>query len=155
MTKTIGSRCGSQYAAAADRAELNRLDLDLHACGITRIVATIADARPGGVVVHCHAGKDRTGLIVALTLSLLGVSDDDIADDYALSGPNVEPLIVEWLDEMSVDPVERERLRALSEPRREVMVDSLAYLRQKYSSAESYLRDGGVPTTRLPGFGRG
>ena len=42
-----------------------------------------ANAAP--VVVHCMAGKDRTGVVCALTLSLLGVSDDDIAADYALT----------------------------------------------------------------------
>ena len=34
---------------------------------------------------HCSAGKDRTGVLAAVLLSVLGVSDDDIAADYALS----------------------------------------------------------------------
>ena len=61
------------------------------------IVAAVADARPGGVLIHCYAGKDRTGMSVALLLSLAGVSDEDIADDYALTMLNLEPLIGEWL----------------------------------------------------------
>src|SRR3954451_5583654 len=36
-------------------------------------VRTVADAPPGGVLVHCAAGKDRTGIVVALLLSLAGV----------------------------------------------------------------------------------
>jgi protein tyrosine/serine phosphatase len=39
----------------------------------------------GGLVVHCAAGKDRTGLIVALTHALAGVRRDDIIADYLLS----------------------------------------------------------------------
>jgi protein-tyrosine phosphatase len=35
------------------------------------------------LVFHCTAGKDRTGVVAALILGLLGVEDDDIADDYA------------------------------------------------------------------------
>ena len=45
----------------------------------------IADPDAAPVVVHCMAGKDRTGVVCALTLALLGVSDEDIAADYALT----------------------------------------------------------------------
>ncbi len=45
----------------------------------------IADADSSPLVVHCIAGKDRTGMVCALTLSLLGVADELVADDYALS----------------------------------------------------------------------
>ena len=38
-------------------------------------------------VVHCTAGKDRTGMVAALTLAALGVPDEVIADDFALTGP--------------------------------------------------------------------
>src|SRR5439155_9395235 len=43
----------------------------------------IADAQALPLVFHCAAGKDRTGVLAALTLSLLGVDDDDVAFDYA------------------------------------------------------------------------
>jgi protein-tyrosine phosphatase len=36
-------------------------------------------------VFHCAAGKDRTGILAAVVLGLLGVDDDVIAADYALS----------------------------------------------------------------------
>ena len=42
------------------------------------------DARPA--VFHCTAGKDRTGLLSALVLSLLGVPEETVVADYALSG---------------------------------------------------------------------
>ncbi|WBB62091.1 tyrosine-protein phosphatase [Streptomyces sp. WMMC500] len=52
------------------------------------IVAAVAAAPPGGVVVHCAAGRDRTGFASFLLLALAGVSAADIAADYLLSGPN-------------------------------------------------------------------
>ena len=132
------------YRSAQTRAELIRLDLDLNQPGICAAVAAIADAPEGGVVVHCHAGKDRTGIVVALILSLLGVADADIADDYAMTAQNIEPLIAEWLDSMSDDPQERQRLRALAMPTPHDMLDALEYLAERYGSAGVYLRDGGV-----------
>ncbi|MGH3040152.1 MAG: tyrosine-protein phosphatase, partial [Gaiellaceae bacterium] len=48
-------------------------------------VAAVADAPDGGVLIHCHSGRDRTGIISALLLSLAGVPDDAIAADYVAS----------------------------------------------------------------------
>ena len=137
------------YRAAETRAELIRLDLDLNQPGICAAVAAIAEAPVGGVLVHCHAGKDRTGIVVALILSVLGVEETDIAEDYALTAENIEPLIVEWLDSTSDDPHERQRLRALAMPTRDDMLDGLEYLTARYGSARAYLRDGGVTEHQL------
>ena len=137
------------YEAATSRSELTRLDLELNWRGVAAAAAAIADAEPGAVLVHCHAGKDRTGVVVAVLLSLIGVTDQDIADDYALTASNIEPLIAEWLDSMSDDPVERERLRVLAMPGREAMLDTLAFLHTRYGSAEAYLRMGGLTDVQL------
>ncbi|MFE2110068.1 tyrosine-protein phosphatase [Kitasatospora sp. NPDC059463] len=56
------------------------------------LITTIAGARPGGLVVHCGAGRDRTGLAALLLLALADVEPAEIAADYLLSAPNVRPL---------------------------------------------------------------
>ncbi|MEV3936960.1 tyrosine-protein phosphatase [Glycomyces sp. NPDC049804] len=45
----------------------------------------LAEAPPGPVLVHCHGGRDRTGILVALALTIAGASPDDIVADYALT----------------------------------------------------------------------
>lgn len=52
---------------------------------LAEAVAVIADAR-GGVLVHCTAGKDRTGLVVALARLAAGASVSDVVKDYVPSG---------------------------------------------------------------------
>ena len=51
-----------------------------------RAIAAVAQAEPGGVLIHCVGGKDRAGQISMLLLALAGVAPEEIAADYRLSG---------------------------------------------------------------------
>jgi protein tyrosine/serine phosphatase len=53
--------------------------------GIGSALRLIAEPDRAPLVMHCFAGKDRTGVLAALTLSLLGVDDEDIAAEYSRS----------------------------------------------------------------------
>ncbi|MER7504986.1 tyrosine-protein phosphatase [Nonomuraea pusilla] len=59
-------------------------------------VETIAATGGTPAVVHCAAGKDRTGLLTALILSMLGVAEDDIVADYALTGLATQRFLDGW-----------------------------------------------------------
>ncbi len=50
----------------------------------------------GPLVFHCASGKDRTGLLAALILSLLGVDEDGVAEDFALTEAATDLLIADW-----------------------------------------------------------
>jgi protein-tyrosine phosphatase len=52
------------------------------------------------VLVHCAAGKDRTGFAVAVVLHALGVAPDDIMTDYLLSSPDQGPEDAERRDHL-------------------------------------------------------
>ena len=65
-----------------------------------KVVAAVAHASPGGVLVHCGRGCDRTGIVSLLLLALAGVAAEDIAEDYARSGLRLaprEPEYQQWL----------------------------------------------------------
>jgi protein-tyrosine phosphatase len=70
--------------------------LDLGAHTVREILEQLAEPEALPAIFFCMAGKDRTGFVAAVILSLLGVSDADIVEDFTLSGDEVLAL-VRWL----------------------------------------------------------
>ncbi|MEV0427240.1 tyrosine-protein phosphatase [Micromonospora sp. NPDC050495] len=114
--------------------------------GLAEAVGLIADSANAPVVVHCVAGKDRTGIVCALTLGVLGVADDAIAADYALSTEASERFSA-WITATmpEADPLPRPFLASPAE----AMTLFLAELRAGYGSIEGYLRHAGVTDAQL------
>lgn len=107
---------------------------------IATALAALADAPPGGVVVHCAEGKDRTGILVALALRLAGVPDPEIATDYAAS--DERPAFRRELDRLPVDEREAFRDRYACHPATIRAV--LDHLDRRYGGVEPYLRKHGL-----------
>ncbi|MCX5205853.1 tyrosine-protein phosphatase [Streptomyces sp. NBC_00237] len=111
---------------------------------VARLVAEPAD---GAVLVHCTAGKDRTGLAVALVLNAVGVDRDAIVADYALSETHLNGT---WADGMmsSVRAMGIEvspRIEALiTRSPAPVMEETLGRLDSRYGGAASYLTAHGL-----------
>ncbi len=62
---------------------------------IAEVCTAIAHAEPGGVLLHCAAGRDRTGLVSLVLLALADVEPEAIAADHALSTDRLRPA---WVD---------------------------------------------------------
>ena len=58
-----------------------------------RALQVLADPQSGTVLVHCAAGKDRTGVVVALALSLVGVVREAVVEDYLLSAERADRIL--------------------------------------------------------------
>lgn len=111
-------------------------------------LGAVAAAPEGGVLVHCQAGKDRTGLVVALLLRLAGVAPEAIAADYAASGPNLASVLDGWIDQAPTEE-ERQRRRRTSETPYEGMLEVLRELERRYGGARGYLLAGGASEEEL------
>lgn len=103
----------------------------------------VAHAPEGAVVIHCVGGKDRTGLLTAFLLNLAGVSDEDVAADYALSAERLRPRHDAWLEAADTE-AERKRLERITQTPPEAIVGVFAELERRYGSIERYLRGAGV-----------
>jgi len=117
--------------------------LESQAHRVAAILEGIDGAPVGGVLVHCAAGKDRTGLVAALLLSLAEVHRDAIVEDYSLSAAWEEGMPSEELAALP-DATERLRSRQIYEPRPELMLRLLSELDRRHGGVAGYLSEAGV-----------
>jgi protein tyrosine/serine phosphatase len=100
-------------------------------------------ALPG--LVHCSAGKDRTGLIAALVLEVIGVPDEVIAADYALSAENLDADTAQVMSRIqAITGGYRVNLGMLGSPP-ELILEALARVRDQAGSVAGYLAWHGLP----------
>ncbi|MER7753901.1 tyrosine-protein phosphatase [Kitasatospora sp. NPDC097643] len=88
------------------------------------------------LVFHCASGKDRTGLIAALVLTLLGVPEDDIAADFALTELATPHFIAEW---HAAHPGRTLRWPGYGRAPETVIRLALADLTTRHGSVDAYL----------------
>lgn len=114
-----------------------------------RIVRLLGEHRNLPVLVHCAAGKDRTGAAVALILAAAGAERDDIVADYARTADHLDALHAQ----LSTVPAYQQRLAAMPEETfsafpetMEIFLDRLA---AEYGGAHGYLQSRGVTADEL------
>ena len=124
---------------------------------LAEAVSAVAGS-PGPVLVHCTAGKDRTGLVVALALGAAGVAQDAVVADYARSGPEVArhraDAVALTLAALALTTDEqREATRLHLESPAAVLEQALAQVDARGGAAR-YLLDHGLPAQDLASLRR-
>ena len=107
---------------------------------VAAAVNAISEADGSAVVFHCSAGKDRTGLLAALMLEVLGVDAETIAADYLLTNQAVEG-ILRRINVMQPDASPTTQSLAAQPLAFQGFQDTL---QGEYGGAESYLQRHGV-----------
>lgn len=109
-------------------------------------VRVIAEAE-APVLVHCTAGKDRTGLVVALTLETLGLDETAILADYEATQANLDG---EWTERMLRRarrfrvPITDNLVEIMAHSPAAALAETLAWLRAEHGGASTYLAAAGV-----------
>ena len=113
---------------------------------VVTAVRLLAAEDAGPALVHCAAGKDRTGVLVALVLDAIGVEREAVIADYALSAEQVEAMFRRWTAAAEV-PMPDDLTPHL--PRAEVIATVLAQLDQQHGAGG---RDGAAGWLRANGL---
>lgn len=140
-TITVGHTKDAMQFSPADYSCMGEMYIemaDANGRQYTDMVRAAAQAK-GMVIVHCMAGKDRTGIVCALILLALGVCDADVVADYQISETNQHHEDDERY--LTANP-EIPRYLMRSEPANMRML--IAHLNGKYGGALAYLKRHGL-----------
>jgi protein tyrosine/serine phosphatase len=110
---------------------------------ISQVLRILANA-PTPAVFHCAAGKDRTGVISALLLSLLGVSEKDIVEDYVFTSLNLDQIVQRLQKTPGYQEIFERLPPSTLHARPETMVSFLSGVRRTYGSMQGYARAAGI-----------
>ena len=114
-----------------------------------RGVELIAEKDQYPVLINCTAGKDRTGILVALVMDLLGIDDDSIGAEYERSNDGIEALI-KYHESIGRRPQGTlEDIRSRMETPAKHIIGFLEGVRAKYGSVEAMMTSNGVSAKSL------
>lgn len=105
---------------------------------ICKALKAVANAPEGAVFYHCFLGKDRTGILSMLLLTIAGVSEDDIVADYQLTYTYLENYIHTHAD--SLWDTNAEMHYSLPQTMRAL----ISYVKEKYGSITEYIKLTGI-----------
>jgi hypothetical protein len=109
---------------------------------VVNALRTIA-AAPGAALVHCAAGKDRTGVVIAMALSAVGVPREQVIADYVATGERIEQI----LDRLRSSPTYAADIDTIPahehDPRPEIMSRFLTHLDDNHGGPVAWLAEQG------------
>jgi protein tyrosine/serine phosphatase len=108
----------------------------------------IATSR-GATIVHCAAGKDRTGTVVGLALSVAGVADEDVVADYVATGERIERVVARLMERPAYGEVLKDQPMEHHRPRPETMARILTVLADRHGGAAGWLREQGWSAAQI------
>ncbi|KDQ34099.1 hypothetical protein PLEOSDRAFT_1095617 [Pleurotus ostreatus PC15] len=107
------------------------------------ILRHIRDQKDHPCLIHCTAGKDRTGVFVALIQLLAGMGEEDIINDYALTTYGLQPLLPTLLKRFEANEVYKNNWSGalnMATAKAETFRAFLSAFREKYGTVEQYIK---------------
>jgi protein tyrosine/serine phosphatase len=142
---TAAQTMGLHRAAVGGTMSDTLRQLAIPGGGLAPAIAAIAESEPG-ILIHCLAGRDRTGIIVAVTLAAIGVPDEEIIADYVASDAELADDYVRF---KSLNPDKAGDVDAAVERRAWTMGEVLTALRRDFGGARAYLVAAGVAPEQI------
>jgi protein tyrosine/serine phosphatase len=132
---------GDQHEPPAVRSYLG--DLQDRPEAVIHALRALAHGGPGAAVVHCAAGKDRTGVVCALSMAVAGVPHEEIVADYALSAEVIDGVVARLAASPTYAEDMERRDVATHTPRAETMQRVLSILDERFDGPLGWLGSNG------------
>lgn len=116
---------------------------------IAPVMTAVTTPQNYPLLIHCQVGKDRTGMVVALLLSLLKVPEETIVADYALSHGYLQPVLEKYRQIARANRYNMDEFEQILLSPPQEMARTLHHLRQCYGSPEKYIVQLGLKPARL------
>jgi protein-tyrosine phosphatase len=120
--------------------------LDVSSDLVVRSVAALAEHKALPAIFFCAAGKDRTGVLSAVLLGCIGVTDEDIVRDYVLTEETIDLVIGRFAETPGSPAMYRELPPSHFAPYAETMERVVTHVRDSYGSFAEYLVAHGLPS---------
>lgn len=145
---------GKQMAAMQDARQVEGYMKELYAsfitspeaiCALRGFVQILLQTKEGATIFHCFAGKDRTGIAAAVTLSILGVSKDAIMEDYLQTNVMRQEENEKILAGLKAQGQTASFLEALGKAlcvEEQYLEESFKTAKEKFGSFENYISEG-------------
>ena len=135
--------------------EMYRIMVASSAKELAKVAGLVANVEPGednAVLVHCTAGKDRTGVSVALILDIAGVEREAIIENYAVSQ---QYLAGAWADKMlgTIEkfgvPLVPKLVAMVTTTPPDAIKAAFDWVEENFGSSENYLMSGGLQAAQI------
>jgi protein-tyrosine phosphatase len=138
-----GGQLGDRQEMFDFMLEINRDFAEAQTATYARMFNEILNVENARFLVHCAAGKDRTGFAAAIMLLALGVSRDVVMRDYMLTGRFFQPhLEVDRLrQKYQMEQMDTRAIMPMLEVHEDYLARALMVIEQNYPSLEVYLRE--------------
>lgn len=104
----------------------------------------IMETKEGAVLWHCTEGKDRCGLLSAMTLFLLGVSEQDVMEDYLKTNKSaakrLDKMYEKWRS-LGISKGRLERMQGLFMAKEEYMQAALDSMKSEYGTVDTFIKN--------------
>lgn len=147
--RAAGESVAAPAPAGDDLAERYLWYLDVGRGSLVEVLTMLGAGEHYPLVFHCAAGKDRTGVLAALVLQILGVDRQVIVADYVITAERLRFIMDRWRR----DPEFADRMAKVPDSRFSVEASTmhgfLSQLQDRYGGARAWALEAGVPAGAL------
>ena len=129
--------------------ELYRALVDECRSQIWYVISVLADIPAVQAIIHCSAGKDRTGVVIAALLDLVGVARDTIVEDYLQTKRHLNPIKSKLRSAAAQIGYNLDRLDRVLECRADAIKGALEYIDEKYGGTPEYVMAVGIDESAI------